>query len=353
MGCIKLHIIEEEFLQECGSSIPLKHNIVIKENGLKHCISDDIGCAECYRFSFNGMEKDEELKGLGNSLDFGARIYDPRIGRWLSIDPLAAKYPMLSTYLFVANNPIYFIDPNGEDIVPSSQFKNSNYYTVLVKIVNQHKSNSFTKKYLKKYDNPEKNLYFGYHYFWNNPKAIEGTLSGNASAYSDGNLIFFNSMKVISQIEELSTNIRRGKEINELGMVARIFHEVIHSEINLGPEGTSVREHNMMGNMEGQYFKDAKQGILDYAKKNKITVSDEEATALVWLTLEKTTTLNIQRFNEYYSELSKKAIYEDVKERLYYQPGISEQEWDMYEQHEKSLNYEGENIEGEPIKFNK
>jgi RHS repeat-associated protein len=114
MGCTKLHIIEEEFLQECGSSIPLKHNIVIKENGLKHCISDDIGCGECYRFLFNGMESDPEMKGTGNCLDFGARIYDPRIGRWLSVDPLIREYPSWSPYNSFLSNPIYIIDPDGK-----------------------------------------------------------------------------------------------------------------------------------------------------------------------------------------------------------------------------------------------
>ena len=69
-----------------------------------------------YRYGFNGMEKDNEVKGLANSLDFGARIYDPRIGRWLSLDPLAAKYTSLSPYNFVANNPIYLIDKDGESI---------------------------------------------------------------------------------------------------------------------------------------------------------------------------------------------------------------------------------------------
>jgi len=61
------------------------------------------------------MEKDDEVKGIGNSLDFGARIYDSRLGRWLSIDPLSAKYPSLSPYNFCENNPIYFNDPTGKD----------------------------------------------------------------------------------------------------------------------------------------------------------------------------------------------------------------------------------------------
>ncbi len=77
-------------------------------------VCDEVG--DQYRFGFNGMEKDNEMKGLGNSLDFGARMYDSRVGRWLSLDPLAGKYPSVSPYAFVANNPIKFIDPDGRII---------------------------------------------------------------------------------------------------------------------------------------------------------------------------------------------------------------------------------------------
>jgi len=67
-----------------------------------------------YRFGFNGKEKDDEVKGTGNSLDFGARIYDPRIGRFLSIDPKWRDFTSLSSYLFADNNPIWNVDENGE-----------------------------------------------------------------------------------------------------------------------------------------------------------------------------------------------------------------------------------------------
>ncbi|MBK7682343.1 MAG: hypothetical protein IPJ26_07665 [Bacteroidetes bacterium] len=69
-----------------------------------------------YRFAFNGKEKDDEVKGVGNSLDFGARIYDSRLGRWLSVDPLQMKYPSLSPYNFVSNNPLLLIDKDGREI---------------------------------------------------------------------------------------------------------------------------------------------------------------------------------------------------------------------------------------------
>ncbi len=66
-----------------------------------------------YRYGFNGMEKDDEIKGEGNSYDFGARIYDPRVGRWLVRDPLASKYPSVSPYNSFSNNPIINVDPDG------------------------------------------------------------------------------------------------------------------------------------------------------------------------------------------------------------------------------------------------
>jgi RHS repeat-associated protein len=66
-----------------------------------------------YRYGFNGMEKDDEVKGIGNSYDFGARINDPRIGRWISVDPLASKFPMLTPYQFSSNNPVLNVDLDG------------------------------------------------------------------------------------------------------------------------------------------------------------------------------------------------------------------------------------------------
>jgi len=68
-----------------------------------------------YRFTFNGKENDSETYGDGNAYDFGARIYDARLGRWLSVDPLNSKYPSLTPYHFTANNPIIYKDVDGKD----------------------------------------------------------------------------------------------------------------------------------------------------------------------------------------------------------------------------------------------
>ena len=66
-----------------------------------------------YRYGFNGQEKDDNIKGAGNSYDFGERIQDPRLGRFLSVDPISKFYPFLSVYQYAANTPIWAIDFDG------------------------------------------------------------------------------------------------------------------------------------------------------------------------------------------------------------------------------------------------
>ncbi|MBO6517398.1 MAG: hypothetical protein JJ975_12695, partial [Bacteroidia bacterium] len=66
-----------------------------------------------YRFGFNGMEGDEEVKGKGGSYAFKYRIHDVRLGRFLSLDPLFRNYPWNSTYGFAENSVVGFIDVEG------------------------------------------------------------------------------------------------------------------------------------------------------------------------------------------------------------------------------------------------
>lgn len=66
-----------------------------------------------YRYAFNGMETDKEVSGQGNSYTTQFRQYDPRLGRWKSLDPLAGKFPGMSPFVAFNDNPLYFTDPLG------------------------------------------------------------------------------------------------------------------------------------------------------------------------------------------------------------------------------------------------
>jgi RHS repeat-associated protein len=73
----------------------------------------DADFSDDYRYGFNGMEKDNEIKGEGNSINYKARIYDDRLGKFLSVDPLTQHYPWYTPYQFAGNTPIQAIDMDG------------------------------------------------------------------------------------------------------------------------------------------------------------------------------------------------------------------------------------------------
>ncbi len=69
-----------------------------------------------YRYGFNGKENDGET----STQDYGFRIYNARLGRFLSVDPLTRNYPMLTPYQYASNSPVWCIDIDGLEGTPAN-----------------------------------------------------------------------------------------------------------------------------------------------------------------------------------------------------------------------------------------
>ena len=93
-----------------------------------------------YRFHFNGKETDNEVYGEGNAYDYGFRIYNPRLGKFLSVDPLTKSYPWYTPYQFAGNTSIQAIDLDGlEEYFVVRWYENGKLTsTAIIKVPNEY-----------------------------------------------------------------------------------------------------------------------------------------------------------------------------------------------------------------------
>lgn len=102
-----------------------------------------------YRYGFNGMEKDDELKGEGNSYDLNFRMLDPRINRFFAVDPLAGDYVWNSPYALAENRLIDGKDLEGLEWGKAIKFAAKKAVTKVAKELVEKQIKARLKKYTK------------------------------------------------------------------------------------------------------------------------------------------------------------------------------------------------------------
>ncbi|WP_434063925.1 RHS repeat domain-containing protein [Mangrovimonas cancribranchiae] len=99
------------------------------------------GSVDSYRYGFQGQEKDDEIKGEGNSINYKFRMHDPRVGRFLSLDPLAPQYPHNSPYAFSENRVIDGIELEGLEFLDVNESRvSTSYGAIHIKLGNVNES---------------------------------------------------------------------------------------------------------------------------------------------------------------------------------------------------------------------
>ena len=119
-GSLKMITFVKDCLGSVRSVVDLSDGTVLEQNdyyAFGERVNDSTQTmTSLNRWRFNAKEEQASIACLPY-LDYGARLYDPVIGRWMQQDPMATKYPHLSPYNFCGDNPVNYVDPDGRKIV--------------------------------------------------------------------------------------------------------------------------------------------------------------------------------------------------------------------------------------------
>ena len=205
-----------------------------------------------WTYTFSAKERDSET-GLSY---FGSRYYSSDLSVWLSVDPMAAKYPSLSPYTYCANNPVRVVDPNGDTLLPSAAFQASPYYMVYQ---NLNQTNSVYKRSVNQYQGANNNLYFDYK-----------TEATEKAGHTD----WFHRAKGTDITVTAKTTYYRpfGEDQTEIAMAKTLLHEAVHAENGLSKRRTPFHD--------GFDQASVLAGLIEYNSTSNLGYSNEDLEIL-------------------------------------------------------------------------
>ena len=238
------------------------------------------------RWRYSGKEEQKAINSTLPLIDYGARMYDPTIARWMSVDPMAEKYYPMSPYGYCDNNPIIIIDPKGLEWT-----ENNNRITVSVNLTN---SAGVSSNQLEEYKSAISSLFnsiisdvsegvfSGQVLFYENNPDIEQVL--DIGVFTD-NTFGGNTHKLFSSINVYGKN---GEIQSASSFAQSAVHELFHTiRLNHPFESTQTTDTKLIQIGQSSFITTAEtdpnivNNIMNYSY---ITINGKQGTSLNKLT---------------------------------------------------------------------